>query len=266
MLTIIGERINSTRKAVAGAIRARDAAFIQKEAVDQVQAGANYLDVNAAAVLDNEPAHMEWLVKTVQKAVNVGLCIDSPSTEAIAAGLAVHEGRAIVNSISAERSRAEALLPLVRQHDAEVIGLTISEKQMPRTSADRLVFAQAIMQIASEYGVAQDRIYIDPLVRCVASEPMQGGEVLEAIRAISQALPQARVVCGLSNVSFGLPRRRLLNRTFLAMCIAMGLGAAVLDPLDKDLMAALRAAEALQGRDEFCIEYLRAHREGRLMD
>lgn len=266
MLTIIGERINSTRKAVAEAIRGRDAAFIQKEAVDQVQAGAHYLDVNAAAVLDNEPAHMEWLVRTVQKAVNVGLCIDSPSAEAIAAGVAVHEGRAIVNSISAERSRAEALLPLVRKHNADVIGLTISEKEMPRTSADRLAFAQAIVRLAAEYGVAQDRIYIDPLVRCVASEPTQGREMLDAVRAISQALPQTRVVCGLSNVSYGLPRRRLLNRTFLAMCVATGLSAAVLDPLDKDLMAALRAAEALAGRDEFCMEYLRAHREGRLVD
>jgi len=266
VLTIIGERINSTREPIAGAIRARDAAFIQKEALEQVQAGAHYLDVNAAALLENEPAHMEWLVSTVQQAADVRLCLDSPNAEAIAAGLAAHQGRALVNSISAERARAQAILPLVKRYDAEVIGLTLEEGTMPTTAADRARLAQAVVAIAAEYGVQQERIFIDPLVRCVASEPTQGREVLDATRAISHALPRVRVVCGLSNVSYGLPRRRLLNRTFLAMCMAAGLGAAVLDPLDKHLMSTLRAAEALRGEDEYCLEYLKAHREGRLAD
>ena len=266
MLIIIGERINSTRKAIAEAIRARNAALIQKEAGEQVRAGAHYLDVNAAALLENEPVHMEWLVNTVQQAVEVPLCLDSPSPEALAAGLSAHRGRALVNSISAERSRAQAILPLVRQHDAEVIGLTIGESGIPTTAAERARLAQAVVAIATEYGIQQERIFIDPLVRCVAPEPTQGREVLEAMRAISQALPKVKIVCGLSNVSYGLPRRGLLNRTFLAMCMAAGLSAAVLDPLDKHLMSTLRAAEALGGQDEFCLEYLRAHREGRLSD
>ena len=266
MITIIGERLNSTRRAVAAAIAERNADFVRKEAIAQTEAGADFLDINAAARLAREIDDLKWMIGVVQEAVATPLCIDSPSPGAIAAGLEAARGEVLVNSITAERERAERILPLVRDRGARVVGLTMSESGMPATGAQRRELAQEIVDLATKHGVAADHVYIDALVRPVSTECAQGRQFLEGVRAIRDARTGAHVICGLSNVSFGLPRRRLLNRTFLAMAMAMGLDAAIVDPLDRRLMATIRAGCALLDMDEFCVEYLAAHREGTVGD
>ena len=263
-MLIIGERINGTRKRIGQAILARDREHIQQEARAQVAAGADFVDVNAGTQPDREPEDLAWLVSTVQAAVDAPLCLDSPNPAALEAGLAAHRGRALVNSVTAEEARARSVLPLIRRFGAQVIGLTMDDRGMPSTAQARLEIARAIVAQAAACGIAPGDVLIDPLVRPVSSEPEQPAAVLEATAQIRASLPEVRVVYGLSNISHGLPNRRLLNQTFLAMGLAAGLQAALLDPLDTELMAVLRAAEALLGQDEFCLNYIAAHREGRL--
>jgi 5-methyltetrahydrofolate--homocysteine methyltransferase len=264
VITIVGERLNSTRRGVAAAIAARDAEFVRGEALKQSAAGADFLDVNAAARVGQEIEDLQWMIGVVQEAVETPLCIDSPSPQAIAAGLQVARGEVLINSITAERERAEQILPLVRERGARVVGLTMSEAGLPHGAAERRDLALTILDAAARFDVSADHVYIDALVRPVSTESGQGREFLEGVRAIREANSQVHVICGLSNVSFGLPRRSLLNRTFLAMAMAMGLDAAIVDPLDRALMATLCAGGALLGADEFCLGYLGAHREGRL--
>jgi cobalamin-dependent methionine synthase I len=264
MITLVGERLNSTRRAVAEAIAARNAEFVRKEATAQVQAGAHFLDVNAAARVSLELEDLAWMVRVVQEAVETPLCIDSPNPKAIAAGIAAAKGEVMVNSITADLERAEQILPLVRDRGARVVGLTMTEAGMPNTAAERRNLAVAIVDLAAKHDVPADRVYIDALVRPVSTEAAQGREFLESLRLIKSVVPGAHLICGLSNISFGLPHRHLLNRTFLAMAMAMGLDAAIVDPLDARLMATVRAGCALLDMDEYCMGYLSAHRGGRL--
>ena len=263
-MVIVGERLNSTRKAVARAIAERDEEFLRREAKRQAEAGADFTDINVAAAGGDEPAAMEWAVRTLQQAVEAPLCIDSPNPEALAAGAAAHEGPPLINSISGEQARMEAVLPLVKEHGASVVALTIEDAGMPSTADDRIRIACGMVERLTGEGIAPERIFVDPLVRAVSTEPAQGRELLEAIRRIRCELAGVHVICGLSNISFGLPSRGLLNHTFLAMAMGAGLDAAILDPLDRGVMGALCAAQALLGRDEFCIAYLKAHRAGAL--
>lgn len=262
-MLIVGEKINATTKAVGSAIARRDAAFIQQLAIQQVEAGAAMLDVNAGIAHRDEAELMEWLVRTVQGVVDVSLCIDSTSPAAIERGLAVHRGRALVSSVSGERGRVEGILPLAKEHGAAAVGLAVGSGGMPSSAADRLKVAAALVEAATGYGIPLEDIYIDPAVLPASLDGKAVSEVLQAIRDIKSTLG-AKVILGLSNASFGLPNRRLLNRTFLAMAMAAGLDAAILDPTDAALMATLKAAEALLGRDEYCLAYIRAHREGEL--
>jgi 5-methyltetrahydrofolate--homocysteine methyltransferase len=259
-MLIVAERLNSTRKAVARAIAERDVAFVREETRRQAEAGADYIDINVAAAGGDEVADMEWAVRAAQEATDLPLCVDSPNPAALAAGLAAHRGPPMVNSISGEQARMAAVLPLVKEHDAAVVALTIEDAGMPSLADDRVRIARAIVERLTSEGVTADRIYVDALVRAVSTEPMQGRELLDAMRRIRAEFPEAHLISGLSNISFGLPSRSLLNRTFLAMAVAAGMDAAILDPLDRRLMSAVCAAQALLGEDEFCMNYLTAHR------
>jgi cobalamin-dependent methionine synthase I len=264
MITIVGERLNSTRRAVAQAIAARNAEFVRSEATAQMRAGAHFLDVNAAARVSLELEDLAWMIGVIQDAVETPLCIDSPDPKAIAAGIEAAKGEVMVNSITADPKRAAEILPLVRDRGARVVGLTMSEAGTPNTAAERRDLAAAIIDLAAKHDVPPERVYIDALVRPVSTEAAQGREFLESLRLISSAVPDAHLICGLSNVSFGLPNRHLLNRTFLAMAMAMGLDAAIVDPLDAPLMGTIYAGCALLDMDEYCMGYLSAQREGRL--
>jgi len=263
-MLIIGERINGTKKRIREAIIARDTAFIQEEARRQAEAGAQMLDVNAGTPPEREPEDLAWLTETVQAAVDLPLCLDSPNPDALAAGLALHRGRPMVNSVTGDAARQERVFPLVRRHQALLVGLTLDESGMPSTAEPRVAVASRIIAAAEAAGIPPSDLYIDPLVLPVGADAAQGPAVLEATRRLRQEFPPVHISYGLSNVSYGLPNRSLLNQTFLAMGLAMGLDAAILDPLDRRLMATLRAAEALVNLDEFAARFIAAHRAGRL--
>lgn len=264
-MLIVGELINSSRKKVADAIARRDAGYIKALATRQAEAGAHLIDVNCGTFLEGEPEVMGWLVDLVQEAVDLPLCIDTPNPEAMRAGLERHRnGRPMVNSVTDEPGRAEAMLPLVLEHKARVVALCMSGSGVPSSADERVEVARRLVGRLVDAGVPQEDIFVDPVVAPICTDPKAGEEFLEAVRRIRSDLPDVHIICGLSNISFGLPKRKLLNRNFLIMAMAAGLDSAILDPTDVDTMADIVASEALLGRDAFCMSYIEAYRSGKL--
>ena len=262
-MLIIGERINASRKTIRQAIEKKDADFIKQEAVLQVKAGADCIDVNCGFDPDAEVSNMEWLVKTVQEAIDKPLCIDSPNPEAIKAGVKLHKGKALVNSISGEGKRADTILPLVKEYGAGIVALTIDDNGMPKTAEERLKIARDLAGKTNLYKIPREDVYFDLLVRSVATEAEQGMELLKSIALVKSELGM-KTIGAISNISFGLPNRAMLNAAFLSMCISYGLDAVILDIICLEVKASLRAAEALAGTDEYCLRYINDIREGKL--
>jgi cobalamin-dependent methionine synthase I len=270
-MLIVGEKLNSSIKRVAAAIEARDVATIQDLARRQAEAGADYLDVNAAARVAEELDDLAWLIETVQAVTDTPLCVDSPNPAAIERGLALIEasgcaGRPLVNSITGEPGRLEGVLPLAVQYGCPVVALTSDETGIPSTVEQRVRIADKIVAEATRLGVPLEDIYIDPLVLPVSTDTHNGTLFMHALQAIKARHPGARTISGLSNLSYGLPKRKIVNRAFLLMALHAGMDAAIMDPLDVELMALLRAGELILGRDEYCMGYLRAYRAGLLGD
>ena len=265
-MIIIGELINGTRDEVQKAILTQDRDAIIDLAVRQSEAGAGYLDCNVGMAGEREPEQMRWLVECVQSVVDTPIAIDSTNPEAIAAGLGAWSGDKppVLNSVTLERERLEQFLPLVRDREVRVIALAMDDAGVPSGVDGRIDCARRLIETLEEAGVGREDIFVDPLVTPLSVTPEAARTVCDAIREINLGWPECRTVVGLSNVSFGLPRRPLLNRTFLAQAVASGLDSAILDPLDQDIMSTLYAAEALAGRDDWCTEYLSAYRHGLL--
>jgi len=260
---VVGELINSTRKAIALALEHKDHLYLQDLARRQVEAGAKIIDINAA-VGRNEVEHMKWLAEIVQEAVEAPLCIDSPNAIALEAGLAVCREKAMLNSISAEDRRWNELMPLVQKYKPRVIALCMGDGAMPETALDRLREAEKMVPGLLAAGILPEDIYLDPLIKPLGVNSNFAMEALEATRALCREYPGVHVICGLSNVSFGLPERRLLNRAFMVMAISSGMDAFIMDPLDQPTMSLLAAAKALVGQDEYCLEYIAGVRFGRV--
>ena len=261
-MIIIGELINASRKAIKAAIEAQDAAAIQQVAKDQAEAGANYIDVNAGIFVGQEPEYLKWLVQTVQQATDTPCAIDSPDPAAIEAALAAHKGTPMINSISLEKDRYEKLMPIIAGTQMKVIALCMSDEGMPQTVDDRMKIADTLVNGLVRNQVKIENIFVDPLVQPVSVDKTFGTGFINAIERIVAAFPGIHTACGLSNISYGLPARKFMNQTFMTMAIAKGLDGAIINPLDKKMMANIVAAEALAGRDNFCMNYLKAFRAG----
>ncbi|MEW6217684.1 MAG: methyltetrahydrofolate cobalamin methyltransferase [Candidatus Bipolaricaulota bacterium] len=265
-MLIVAERINTSRKPVATMVADCNAQAIVREALRQVEAGADYVDVNAGTFLSEEPEVLRWLVSTIQGSTDVPLCIDSPNPAAVRWALEVHRGKALVNSISGESSRFDDVLQLVKEYGCGVVALCLDDDGMPSSGKEAVEKGGRLVERLLVAGVPAEDIFVDPLVRPISTDSGAGVAVVEVIRILREEYPGVHTICGLSNVSFGLPQRRLLNQAFLVATMTAGLDAVILDPLDARLMALLRAAEAVLGRDEYCARYLRAYREGRLVE
>jgi cobalamin-dependent methionine synthase I len=263
-MLIVAERINSSRKSVARAIETRDAAFIQNEAKTQAEAGADYIDVNAGAFPGEELAYLRWVVEVVQNAVDLPLSIDSPDPEVIKGVLRLVNKPPMINSITLEPSRLNRMLPLVVDHGAKVIGLCQSEERMAESIEDKVRLAGRLVESVIRAGISLDKLYIDPLVYPIGTHPQSAMLATGAVERIMREFPGVHTICGLTNVSYGLPERKLINRTFLVAAISRGLDAAILDPTDAALFAALKAGLAIAGRDDYCMDYIAAFRAGRL--
>jgi 5-methyltetrahydrofolate--homocysteine methyltransferase len=262
-MLIIGELINASRKAIAVHIENQDAAAIKQVAREEFEAGADFIDVNAGIFVGQEPEYLRWLVETVQAEVDTPCCLDSPDPAAIEAALAVHQGTPMINSISLETERYEKLMPILAGTDLKVVALCMSDEGMPETVDDRMAIADKLVNGLLRENVKLENIYVDPLVQPLSVNKSFGVEFLNSIEKIMTTFPGIHTTCGLSNISYGLPNRKFLNQMFMVMAIAKGLDGAIVNPLDKRMMANIIAAEALAGKDDYCMNYLKAHRAGR---
>lgn len=263
-MKIIGEKINGTRSRVGRAIAERDAEFIRSLARRQAEAGCDWIDVHAGTAPDREADDLIWLVNLVQQSTDVPLCLDSSNPEALALALDVSQRTPMINSISGEPNRLSGILPLVARYGCPTVALCLDRAGIPRDGASRLDVLRRVLEATRAAGIADDRVYADPLVMTIATSPNSVNVALETMRTIRAEFPDVHLTTGLSNVSFGLPERALINRTFLALAVAAGLDSAIIDPLDTELRSAILATELLLGRDRHCLNYIRAHRAGGL--
>lgn len=263
-MIIVGEKINTSLKGITEAVKNRDKKFIQELALTQDSQGATYIDVNCGTLIDEELEALSWLVETVQEVVDKPLCVDSPNPKALEAALKVHKGIPMINSITYEKERYDEIIGLVKQYNAKIVALLIDENGISPSADVRVEIGRNLINKMHEDGVPYDNMYLDPLIQPISTNGEMGVVALDTISRIKAEFPEVHFMCGLSNVSFGLPNRGLLNRTYLAMCMHAGLDGAVLNPGNKKMMSMIHAGQALLNKDRFSKKYLKAHRKGLL--
>lgn len=259
--TVIGERINPTgRKMLAQEMAAGDFSRVEADAVAQVKAGAHMLDVNAGIPLADEPKILADTVKLVQSLVDVPLCIDSSIIKALESGLSVYQGKALVNSVTGEEENLEAVLPLVKKHEAAVVAISNDETGISQDPDVRFQVAKKIVERAEDHGIPRSDVVVDPLVMPVGAVNTAGRQVGALLWRLQKEL-KVNSTCGASNVSFGLPNRNGLTASFLSMGITMGLTTAIMNPLHEPEMQAVRGADVMMGHDPDCMRWMRAYRD-----
>ncbi len=258
---VIGERINPTgRKLLAEEIKVGDFSRVEADAIAQVAAGAHVLDVNAGIPLADEPAILAKTIQLVQSLTDVPLCIDSSMLEALAAGLEVYKGKALLNSVTGEEERLEKILPLVKKHGCAVVAISNDDTGISQDINVRYAVAKKIIERAADHGIPAHDIVVDPLVMPVGAVNTAGRQVMELIRRLRTEL-KVNTTCGASNISFGLPNRGGLNNAFISMAISAGMTSAISNPLNADLMQAVRGANVMMGNDEQCVRWIEHYRE-----
>jgi 5-methyltetrahydrofolate--homocysteine methyltransferase len=257
-MIIVGERLNSSRKGVFEALQEKDEYFLLDQALKQEQAGAHYIDINSAALVDREIEILRWAIPLLQDQLKVPLSIDTPNPEAMEQALRIYKkGRPLLNSLTGETKNIQNLSPLIREFKPKVIVLCLDDHGFPETPDDAVSVASRMADLLQNEGLTTDDFFIDPLVRPAGVSWEAIPLFLKSIEAIKKTLPRLKTIAGISNVGFGLPQRRLLNRTLLALALEQGLDAAIMDPLDMDLQSELFAAEALLGKDPSLKNYLK---------
>jgi 5-methyltetrahydrofolate--homocysteine methyltransferase len=258
---IIGERINPTgRKILAAEMAAGDFTRVTADALAQVAAGAHMLDINAGIPLADEPAILAQTIQLVQSITDVPLCIDSSIVAALEAGLAVYQGKALVNSVTGEEERLERVLPLVKKYGAAVIAISNDETGISEDPDVRFAVAKKIVERAADHGIPSCDVVVDPLVMPIGAINQAGVQVMHLLRRLRGEL-KVNSSCGASNVSFGLPQRDGISSGFLTMAIASGLTSAITNPLHADIIKAIMAADVMMGHDPDCARWIRAYRE-----
>lgn len=264
-MIIIGEKINGTRKNVKEAILARDEAHIIDLISEQAKAGAAYLDVNAGTGPERELEDMLWLLNLVQEnAPDVAICIDSSDPKTLEEALKHVEKTPMVNSINADSRRLDSFIPLISEKKCPVIALALDESKsgMPKSNEERMENLEKIFSATRSAGIPDKDVYVDPLIMAVATDNKASIEVISCIRMIHERYPEAHITGGLSNISFGLPNRAIVNRTFLTLAMEAGLDSAVCNPANQSLIETIKATEMLLGKDRFCRKYTKAAKDG----
>ncbi len=262
MFEVIGERINTSRKLVQAAVADRDADYIITDVKKQQEAGATFIDVNAGARIGHEEGDMRWLLDTIQPICDIPLALDSPDPAILEMAFSMVEKTPLINSISLEKERFDAMMPFLKGKDCRVIALCMDDAGMPESANDILERAKTLVAELNEIGIPTANIYVDPLVQPISTDSNKGNMVLDAVRAIKAQFPQVHITGGLSNISYGLPQRHIINRTFVTLMMDAGMDSAIIDPLDKKIMATIQTADMLLGHDQFCMNYLKGVRSG----
>ena len=258
---IIGERINPTgRKILAEEMKQDDYSRVMADAVAQVEAGAQMLDVNAGIPLADEPAILAQAVKLVQSVTDVPLSIDSSIVAALESGLTAYQGKALVNSVTGEEERLESVLPLVARHDAAVVAISNDETGISEDPDVRFEVARKIVERAADHGIHHSNVVVDPLVMPIGAINTAGRQVMHIIRRLREEL-KVNTTCGASNISFGLPNRNGINSAFLTMAMGAGMTSAITNPLHDEVMQAVLGADVMMGHDPDCARWIKKYRE-----
>jgi 5-methyltetrahydrofolate--homocysteine methyltransferase len=263
-MIVIAEKINGTLPMVKTVIQNRDQAALLNLAKEQAAAGASYIDVNVGTGIgsrEDEIQAMEWAVESIQREVETPLCIDSADPAVLESGLKSRNGRpSLINSAKAEKQSLEEVVPLASTYGAPLIALTMDESGIPKTVDDRLQAAEKVVTACERLGVPIEDIFFDLLVMPISTDVKHGLKTLAAITEVKKQFPGCKTVLGISNISYGLPARGRLNAAFLCMAVYAGLDAAIIDPVEDEISAAVKTAEVLVGRDRHCRKYTRAFR------
>jgi len=258
---MIGERINPTgRKILAAEMKVGDYSRVVSDALAQVAAGAQMLDINAGIPLADEPAILAEAIRRVQAVVDAPISIDSSIIEALASGLEAYQGKALVNSVTGETENLERVLPLIKKYGAAVVAISNDETGISEDPNERFKVAKKIVEHAADYGIKPEDVVVDPLVMPIGAISQAGNQVFELVRRLRSEL-KVNTTCGASNVSFGLPQRNGINNAFLPMLIAAGMTSAIVNPLHPELVQAIRAGDVLTGVDDGCGSWIKAYRE-----
>jgi 5-methyltetrahydrofolate--homocysteine methyltransferase len=261
-MIIIGEKLNGSIPSMAKAIAEKNEDYIKDLAKKQSEAGAHFLDVCASVPGEQEIEVLKWLIDLVQGATDTPICVDSPSAEVCAQALKFCKKPGLINSVSGEGKKIERIFPLIAGTEWECIALLSDDKGIPRTVERRLEVFEAIMKKAAEYKIPPKRLHIDPLIEMLCASEDGIVKVTDTIKKVKELYPDIHVTGGASNISFNLPARKYINRAFIILAMNAGMDSAIIDPLNKDMMGLLYAAEALLGKDEYCIEFINAFRSG----
>ena len=263
-MIIIGEKINGAIPSTAKAIACRDEEYIRNLAIRQTEAGANFLDVCAGGAPEKEMEELTWLMNIVQDTVDTPLCIDSPNPQILKEVMPLAKKNGIINSVSGEGDKCEVIFPLLKDNNWEVVALTCDNKGIPADAKRKTEIAFELIEKAAAYGIGPERIYIDPLVLALSAVNDSMLNFMEAIRNIKAKYPTVKITSGLSNISYGMPYRKIVNQNFLALALSAGMDSAIVDPTNRDTYATILAAEALLNQDRFCRKYNKAFRAGRI--
>ena len=260
-MIIIGEKINGSIPSVAKAIAERDADWIRNLAKIQTEAGADFIDV-CASVKDQEVETLHWLIDLVQEVTDVPISIDSPNPESCVACMEFCKKPGLINSVSMEGKKVDIIFPAIADTKWQCIAL-LCAKGIPSSAEERLDVFGKLMEKAKEYGIAPNRLHIDPLVEMLCTSEDGISMVVDVIHAVKKAYPDIHVTGAVSNISFNLPVRKVLNQAFLVLAMNAGMDSGVMDPTNRDMMGMMYATEAMLGLDDYCMEYISAYREGK---
>ena len=262
MFQIIGERINTSRKKVQAAVIERDADYIRRDAQQQQDAGADFIDINAGARIGHEMEDMKWLIEILRPIAGVPLCLDSPDPAVLEMAYGMVDKPPMINSISLEKERFDTMMPFLKGKACKIIALCMDDSGMPTSSDDIVKRAEKLVTELEAIGMKQNDIFIDPLVQPISTDTQKGIMALSAVRKIKALFPHIHITGGLSNISYGLPQRKIINQTFILLMMGAGMDSAIIDPLDAKIMAAIKTADMLLGNDSYCMAFLKGVRAG----
>lgn len=263
-MIIIGEKINGIIPNVKRAIEKKDEAIIRSLAVRQAAAGAAYIDVCAGTSPEREVETLKWMMDIVQDAVDTPLCIDSPNPHVIEQVFPLAKRPGLINSVSLEGDKCDVIYPLIQGTQWQVIALTCDNKGIPSDVRTRINITKSLVEKASAFDITPDRIHIDPLVIALSTDNASLVKFVETMQAVKELYPTIKITSGLSNISFGMPLRAVINQNFFTIATYNGMDSAIMDPLNRDMMAALLATEALMGRDRHCRAFSTAFRQNKI--
>lgn len=262
-MIIIGEKINGSIPAVAEAIVKRDAEFIKQRAIAQEKAGATFIDCCASVAESEEVETLHWMIDCIQEVSELPIAVDSPSADVLAQVRKFCKHPGLINSVSGEGNKIDKIFPILAENkDWQVIALLSDDTGIPKNAADRLKVFDKIMAKAKEYDISPSRIHIDPLVEMLCTSENGIETNVEVISTVREKFPGIHITAAISNISFNLPVRKVINLGFTVLAMNAGLDSAILDPTNRDIMGIIYATEALLGLDDYCMEYIGAYREG----